>query len=34
MNLYDGGEVHDNMVEMTGGGGGGGGGGDIKIRTH
>lgn len=27
MNLYDGGEVHDNMVEMTGGGGGGGGGG-------
>lgn len=31
MNLYNGGEVHDNMVEMTGGGGGGG---DIKIRTH
>lgn len=33
MNLYNGGEVHDNMVKMTGGGGGGGGG-DIKIRTH
>lgn len=31
MNLYNGGEVHDNMVKMTGGGGGGG---DIKIRTH
>lgn len=33
MNSYNGGEVHDNMVKMTGGGGGGGGG-DIKIRTH